>query len=62
MTSERLEEVKDSGEDMALPAIDLFSSNTLSQDVVLHNLLQAYIGELNIRSMGLSIAQICAQK
>ena len=49
-------DVKDADEAMAMTAIDLSNSNSLSQNVNLRNTLQKNIGPLKTTSNGLSVA------
>jgi len=58
----KLYEVNDPEEAMALTAIDLSQSTTLSENTTLRNLLQKDIGPLQTSSDGRSAAQIRAAK
>lgn len=55
-------DIEDADEAMALTAIDLTSSNSLSQNINLRNTLQKSIGPLKASSNGLSVAQLRASK
>ena len=55
-------DVEDADEAMALTAIDLTSSNSLSQNINLRNTLQKSIGPLKTSSNSLSVAQLRASK
>ena len=62
ISREQLIDVEDADEAMALTAIDLTSSNSLSQNINLRNTLQKSIGPLKTSSNGLSVAQLRAAK
>ena len=62
MASDRAEEVGVVDDAMALTAIDLSQSSTLSANVQLRNTLQTEVGELTTQSKGYSVAQLRAQR
>ena len=62
LTSERFLDVEDVDKIMALTAINLSNSNTLSQNVALRNNLQENIGTLKPSLNGISVAQLISYK
>ena len=58
MTSDRLNKVENTDDAMALSAIDLSNSVSLTENVSLRNNLQKNIGELTTTSNKLSVAQL----
>lgn len=62
MTSSRLCDVDTTDDAMAMTAIDLSNSTTLTENIELRNALQLNIGELDTESNGLSVAQLHEQK
>ena len=62
MTSSRLNDADYADNTMAMTAIDLSNSTSLSENIILRNVLQKDVGEFKAQSQGLSVAQLCAQK
>jgi len=62
MIRDKLQDVENTDEAMALTAIDLSNSNLLSQNVKLRNTLQENIGPLKTSSNGINVAQLHASK
>ena len=62
LTKDKLYEMNDPEEAMALTAIDLSQSITLSENTTLRNVLQKDIGPLKTSSDGRSAAQLRAAK